>query len=71
MFRNVTESYLQAQSEGRHAIDRLVKEGVERYKVIGRSRAGHIVQELCASRGGRPGLSVLMSVMVSVDVKQY
>ena len=32
---------------------------------------GHIVQELCESRGGRPGLSVLTSLMVSVDVKQY
>ena len=30
-----------------------------------------IVQELCESRGGRPGLSVLKSLMVSVDVKQY
>ena len=29
------------------------------------------VQELCESRGGRPGLSVLTSLMVSVDVKQY
>ena len=29
------------------------------------------VQELCESRSGRPGLSVLMSLMVSVDVKQY
>ena len=28
------------------------------------------VQELCESRGGRPGLSVLMSLMVSVDVQQ-
>ena len=27
------------------------------------------VQELCESRGGRPGL-VLMSIMVSVDEKQ-
>ena len=26
------------------------------------------VQELCESRGGRPGLSVLSSLMVSVDV---
>ena len=33
--------------------------------------AGHIVQELCESRGGRPGLSVLTSLMVSVDVKLY
>ena len=32
------------------------------------------VQELCESRGGRggrPGLSVQTSLMVSVDVKQY
>ena len=28
-----------------------------------------IVQELCESRGGRPGLSVLTSLLVSVDVK--
>ena len=31
----------------------------------------HIVQELCESRGGHPGLSVLMSLLVSVDVKLY
>ena len=30
-----------------------------------------IVQELCESRGGRSGLSVLTSLMVSVDVKLY
>ena len=30
-----------------------------------------IVQELCESRGGRPGLSVLTSILVSVDVKLY
>ena len=29
------------------------------------------VQELCESRGGRPGLSVLMSLTVSADVKQH
>ena len=28
-----------------------------------------IVQELCESRGRRPGLSVLTSLLVSVDVK--
>jgi len=32
---------------------------------------GVIVQELCESRGGRPGLSVLTSLLVSVDVKNY
>ena len=30
-----------------------------------------IVQGLCESRGGRPGLAVLTSFLVSVDVKQY
>ena len=30
-----------------------------------------IVQELCESRGGRPWLSVLTSLLVSVDVKNY
>ena len=29
------------------------------------------IQELCENRGGRPGISVLMSLMVSVDVKQH
>ena len=33
--------------------------------------SNHIVQELCESRGGRPGLSVLTSLLVSVDVKNY
>ena len=32
-------------------------------------RGGIIVQELCESRGGHPGLSVLTSLLVSVDVK--
>ena len=38
-----------------------------------RSMAGSVyrAQELCESRGGRPGLSVLTSLMVSVDVKLY
>ena len=30
-----------------------------------------IVQELCESQGGCPGLSVLMSLLVSVDIKNY
>ena len=33
--------------------------------------SGVRVQELCESRGGRPGLSVLMNLTVSVDVKQH
>ena len=36
-----------------------------------RTAASLIVQELCESRGGRPGLSVLTSLLVSVDVKIY
>ena len=43
--------------------------------VVIRGKCGYrnrvIVQELCESRGGRPGLSVLMSLLVSVDVKNY
>ena len=35
------------------------------------NKACSIVQELCESQGGRPGLSVLMSLLVSVDVKIY
>ena len=31
----------------------------------------YIVQELCESRGGHPGLSVLTSLLVSVDEKLY
>ena len=30
-----------------------------------------IAQELCESRGGRPGLSALTNLLVSVDVKLY
>ena len=30
-----------------------------------------IVQELCESRGGRPGLPVLTSLLVSMDIKNY
>ena len=33
--------------------------------------AAYIVKELCESRGGRPGLSVLTSLLASVDVKIY
>ena len=34
-------------------------------------RMDFIVQELCESRGGRPGLSVITSLLVSVGVKIY
>ena len=42
-----------------------------RYKKLVTRVESHIVQELCESRGGRPGLSVLTSLLVSVDVKIY
>ena len=29
------------------------------------------MEELCGSQGGRPGLSVLISLTVSEDVKQH
>ena len=41
------------------------------YAVFLRLSVCLIVQELCESRGGRPGLSVLTSLLVSVDVKIY
>ena len=41
------------------------------YIKMGSGVSNFIVQELCESRGGRPGLSVLTSLLVSVDVKIY
>ena len=41
-----------------------LKKTLPRYEQI-------IVQELCESRGGHPGLSVLTSLLVSVDIKLY
>ena len=50
--------------------------GQQLYIMIDKNRVGDIfqefiVQELWESRGGRPGLSVLTSLLVSVDVKIY
>ena len=44
---------------------------VERIKVSCLLLSSFVVQELCESRGGRPGLSVLTSLLVSVDVNNY
>ena len=41
------------------------------FKLVRWASSVLIVQELCESRGGRPGLSVLTSLLVSVDVKNY
>ena len=48
-----------------------MKPGSSQYKARIKQGPSHIVQELCESRGGRPGLSVLTSLLVSVDVKIY
>ena len=50
-------------NKARHADDGYKRMDLERHR--------RIVQELCESRGGRPGLSVLTSLLVSVDVKIY
>ena len=47
---------------------------IELNAVLTKTRDGidvFIVQELCESRGGRPELSVLTNLLVSVDVKNY
>ena len=41
------------------------------YVSLSVSLPSSIVQELCESRGGRPGLSVQTSLLASVDVKNY
>ena len=46
------------------------EETVSHRQNIGVKEVG-IQSELCESRGGHPGLPVLMSLMVSVDVKQH
>ena len=50
----------------------LLDSGEKRYiKALNINIYAFIFQELCESRGGRPGLSVLTSLLVSVDVKLY
>ena len=50
-------------------MERRKKEEEKKKKGGGGGGGGIIVQELCESRGGHPGLSVLTSLLVSVDVK--
>ena len=46
--------------------------GYSKCAIKGYGRSFRIIaQEMCESRGGRPGLSVLTSLLVSVDVKLY
>ena len=49
----------------------VLESGELRYRKVINNNKIVIVQELCESRGGRPGLSVLTSLLVSVDVKLY
>ena len=51
----------------------MLKKGEDKSAIKGYSHSLRIiiVQELCESWGGRPGLSVLTSLLVSVDVKLY
>jgi len=39
--------------------------------IVSKLSGDDIVQKLCESRGGRPGMSVLTSLTVSVDIKRY
>ena len=62
-----------ASTEGRGVCGRKYRPLEETLAITGFVPAPifHIVQELCESRGGRPGLSVLTSLLVSVDVNLY
>ena len=60
-----------AQNQGHHTIPLSAEPVCPSGKAAALAARGIRVQQLCESRGGRPGLSVLTSLMVSVDVKQY
>ena len=53
-----------------HLVD-IKKRRKKCYKRLQSLFENHIVQELRESRGGRPGLSVLTRLLVSMDVKLY
>ena len=68
----LTEKALPGINRGRSGTRNLIgwAEPLSRaYNLSEAERKVRIVQELCESRGGRPGLSVLTSLLVSVDVK--
>ena len=52
-------------------ICQLTSEDIKHHFIITAETGLLIVQELRESRGGRPGLSILTSLLVSVDVKNY
>ena len=63
-------------NKGRNGSPRLAHQADKRRQssldiIVSRASNYRRVQELCESRGGRLGLSVLMSLTVSVDVKEH
>ena len=68
--QSLTESHMQLECTKSARKQRLAL-GLQATKAVCQSISLDIVQELCESRGGRPGLSVLTSLLVSVDVKLY
>ena len=58
-------------TDGQCCLWTLTLKGIQTHKSLKRTLFITRVQELCESRGGRPGLSVLTSLTVSVDVKQH
>ena len=70
--KRAIKSYSLIITESHTSAVNLLESGEQRYiKTINNSSNVYRVQELCGSRGGRPGLPILMSLMVSVDVKQH
>ena len=71
--RGETRLYGSAKTEGKHVFMARQKQSgnTSPYKCSFSPQSSAIVQELCESRGGRPGLPVLTSLLVSVDVKIY
>ena len=66
----VSRSTSHARTKERYQYTTFMDINSTSYKRIQSLIQNHIiVQELCESRGSRPGLSVLTSLLVSVDVK--
>ena len=72
--RSASPLFGDSEDDGEQPRDSENVSSVETRKTLASKRHGirqHIVQELCESRGGRPGLSVHTNLLVSVDVKQH
>ena len=66
-FKTLIEQW--KSGDAHRSVKKKNKKEMQRRKIQTHKRL--IVQELCVSRGGRPGLSVLTSLLDSVDVKLY